>query len=82
MSGMQAQDLSLYACGISEQPDEKSDCAIYTQSLCGIALDSPVNWHNKKLHPDTPPVSDRWHILRQPFPVRGSGYATARTCSP
>ena len=31
-------DIRQYACGISIQSDEKSDVAIRTQSLCGIAL--------------------------------------------
>ncbi len=42
MSGMQALDLSLYACEIFEQLDEKSGCAICAQSLCGIALQFAV----------------------------------------
>ena len=31
-------DIRQYACKISVQSDEKSDCVIRTQSLCGIAL--------------------------------------------
>jgi len=27
-----------YACGISVQSDEKSDCVSFAQALCGIAL--------------------------------------------
>jgi hypothetical protein len=33
-----------YACEISIQSDEKSDCASVQQSLCGIALNFPDEW--------------------------------------